>query len=86
MRHYIPTLARRSGCFSRKLENLQGVLTVLFALITDLVYRKAAILALLFLLLSLNSFISVFGYSSMYNGLDKPSKVMTFITLTVFFF
>ena len=28
LRHYIPTLARRSRCFPRKLENLQAVLTV----------------------------------------------------------
>jgi len=28
LRHYIPTLARRSSCFLRKLENLQAVLTV----------------------------------------------------------
>ena len=28
LRHYIPTLARRSRCFARKLENLQAVLTV----------------------------------------------------------
>ena len=28
LRHYIPTLARRSMCFPRKLENLQAVLTV----------------------------------------------------------
>lgn len=28
LRHYIPTLARRSRCFPRKLENLQDVLTV----------------------------------------------------------
>jgi len=29
LRHYIPTLARRSRCFPRKLENLQTVLSVL---------------------------------------------------------
>ena len=29
LRHYIPTLARRSRCFPRKLENLQAVLSVL---------------------------------------------------------
>lgn len=28
LRHYIPTLARRSRCFPRKLENLQAVLIV----------------------------------------------------------
>ena len=28
LRHYIPTLARRSRCFPRKLEKLQAVLTV----------------------------------------------------------
>ena len=28
LRHYIPTLARRSRCFPRKLENLQAVLAV----------------------------------------------------------
>jgi len=28
LRHYIPTLARRSRCFPRKLENLQAVLNV----------------------------------------------------------
>ncbi len=28
LRHYIPTLARRSRCFPRKLENLQSILTV----------------------------------------------------------
>lgn len=28
LRHYIPTLARRSKCFPRKLENLQAVLAV----------------------------------------------------------
>ena len=28
LRHYIPTLAHRSRCFPRKLENLQAVLTV----------------------------------------------------------
>lgn len=28
LRHYIPTLARRSRCFPRKLENLQTVLLV----------------------------------------------------------
>ncbi|MBS7224489.1 MAG: hypothetical protein KH050_03975, partial [Clostridiaceae bacterium] len=28
LRHYIPTLACRSRCFPRKLENLQAVLTV----------------------------------------------------------
>lgn len=28
LRHYIPTLARRSRCFPRKLENLQAVLSV----------------------------------------------------------
>ena len=28
LRHYIPTLARRSRCFLRKLENLQAVLAV----------------------------------------------------------
>ena len=28
LRHYIPTLARRSRCFPRKLENLQAVLDV----------------------------------------------------------
>jgi len=28
LRHYIPTLAQRSRCFPRKLENLQAVLTV----------------------------------------------------------
>ena len=28
LRHYIPTLARKSRCFPRKLENLQAVLTV----------------------------------------------------------
>ena len=28
LRHYIPTLARRSRCFSRKLENLQAAFTV----------------------------------------------------------
>ena len=28
LRHYIPTLARRSRCFPRKLENLQSVLAV----------------------------------------------------------
>ena len=28
LRHYIPTLARRSRCFPRKMENLQAVLAV----------------------------------------------------------
>ena len=28
LRHYIPTLARRSRCFPRKLDNLQAVLDV----------------------------------------------------------
>ena len=28
LRHYVPTLARRSRCFPRKLENLQAVLAV----------------------------------------------------------
>lgn len=28
LRHYVPTLARRSRCFPRKLENLQAVLNV----------------------------------------------------------
>lgn len=28
LRHYIPTLARRSRCFPRKLENLQAVLAI----------------------------------------------------------
>ena len=28
LRHYIPTLARRSRCFPRKLQNLQAVLAV----------------------------------------------------------
>jgi len=28
LRHYIPTLTRRSRCFPRKLENLQAVLAV----------------------------------------------------------
>ena len=28
LRHYIPTLARRSRCFPRKLENLQAVIAV----------------------------------------------------------
>ena len=28
LRHYIPTLARRSRCFARKLENLQAVIAV----------------------------------------------------------
>ena len=31
LRHYIPTLARRSRCFPRKLENLQAVLSVFVA-------------------------------------------------------
>ena len=31
LRHYIPTLARRSRCFPRKLENLSAVLSVFVA-------------------------------------------------------
>lgn len=31
LRHYIPTLARRSRCFPRKLENLQTVLSLFVA-------------------------------------------------------
>ncbi|MDE7218406.1 MAG: hypothetical protein K2O45_02110 [Oscillospiraceae bacterium] len=31
LRHYIPTLARRSRCFPRKLENFQAVLSVFVA-------------------------------------------------------
>ncbi|MDE7221603.1 MAG: hypothetical protein K2O45_18660 [Oscillospiraceae bacterium] len=46
LRHYIPTLARRSRCFPRKLENLQAVLSVFvsaynrFGLYKDL-YRSS---------------------------------------------
>jgi hypothetical protein len=31
LRHYIPTLARRSRCFARKLETLKAVLEVFVA-------------------------------------------------------
>lgn len=42
LRHYIPTLARRSRCFPRKLENLAAVLFVLFVLITALALKRLA--------------------------------------------
>ena len=67
LRHGIPTLARRSRRFPRKLENLQAVLLFLFALITTLACRKGviapAILGPLSLFHSLTSFNSVFGHS-----------------------
>lgn len=67
LRHYIPTLARRSRCFPRKLENLQAVFPSLFRPIIASAGRKCytapAIIPLLFLSPSLISFKSSFGHS-----------------------
>ena len=40
LRHYIPTLARRSRCFPRKLENLQAVVAVFVRAIIVLALRN----------------------------------------------
>ena len=42
LRHYIPTLARRSRCFPKKLDNLQAVLDV-FVKAFNLLHRKNSI-------------------------------------------
>ena len=41
LRHYVPTLARRSRCFPRKLLNLQAVLTVFVQAYNRFGLRKA---------------------------------------------
>lgn len=41
LRHYIPTLARRSRCFPRKLENLQAVLAVFVSAYNRFGFQKS---------------------------------------------
>ena len=78
LRHYIPTLARRSRCFPRKLENLQAVLAVLFRPTTVSDCRKNAIAlviqGLLSLFPSLTSFNSAFGHSRFRQTIDFTGR------------
>ncbi len=68
LRHYIPTLTRRSRCFPRKLDSLQGSLQSLCGPTTALASRKnsvaPAILESLSPFPSLISFNCAFGHSS----------------------
>ena len=45
LRHYIPTLARRSRCFPRKLQNLQAVLSVFVRAYNRFGFEKARFLS-----------------------------------------
>ena len=58
LRHYIPTLARHSRCFPRKLENLQAVLAVFLQAYNRFRHTGRSVL-----FLSLTSFNCAFGQS-----------------------
>ena len=79
LRHYIPTLARRSRCFPRKLENLQAVLAFLFRPTTALEFIRNCIVpntqVSLSLFLSLISFNCLFGHSPVPPLLDKTNSL-----------
>ena len=65
LRHYIPTLARRSRCFPRKLQNLQAVLSVFVRAYNRFGFEKARFLSIrtpLLLFPFLISFNSLFGH------------------------
>ena len=81
LRHYIPTLARRSRYFPRKLENLQAFLVVFVRAYnrcwpskTSLSFPPSRGFAIPFLYLT--SFNCAFGYSLIFAGIDFSRRFL----------